>query len=73
VEVLYDGDHPDVFLHLQQPGVEQSGVPPNTSQVLLLGSGDSSLSGCTDAGSLYRGSGYWAQVRGPLLLLACGL
>lgn len=61
VEVLYDSDHPDVFLHLQQPGVQVTGPPPNASQVLLLGSGEASFNGYTDAGSLYRGSGYWAQ------------
>ena len=47
-------------MHIQQPGATLSGAAPNTSQVLLLDT-STSLSGYTQTGSLYRGSGYWAQ------------
>lgn len=60
IEVLYDSSHPDIFVHIQQPGSKLSGPAPNTSQVLLL-STTSSVNGYTDQGSLYRGSGYWSE------------
>lgn len=58
--MLYDSSHPDVFVHLQNPGASLSGAAPNTSQALLLTT-TSDVSGYTGVGSLYRGSGYWTQ------------
>ena len=61
VEKLYDSDHPDVFLHLQQAGGNFENIaPPNTTEVLLLAS-SVAVNGFTNAGSLYRGSGYWGS------------
>lgn len=60
VEVFYDSDHPDVFIHIQSPGAALNGPAPNSSQVLLLTT-TSAVNGYSKAGSLYRGSGYWAQ------------
>ena len=60
-EIFYDSDHPNVFVHIQNPGASLAGVQaPNSSKVLLL-SEDNGVNGYTNAGSLYRGSGYWAQ------------
>ena len=64
-EIFYDSDHPDVFVHIQNPGASLTGVAaPNASKVLLL-SQSTGVNGYANAGSLYRGSGYWAQ--GPSL------
>ena len=60
IEVLYDSSHPDVFVHIQQPGAALSGAAPNTSQVLLL-TATTAANGYQQAGSLYRGSGYWSE------------
>ncbi len=57
---MYDTTYPDVFVHIQQPGAALSGAAPNTSQVLLLGAA-TAVSGYTQTGSLYRGSGYWSE------------
>lgn len=62
VEVFYDSVHPDIFVHIQQPGTllgSALGAGPNTSEVLLL-STSNALGGYQAAGSLYRGSGYWS-------------
>lgn len=58
VEVFYDSDHPDVFLHIQQADAQPTGAAPNSSQVLLLTT-TAAVNGYTSAGSLHRGSGYW--------------
>lgn len=60
IEILYDSSHPDVFVHMQQPGASLTGSAPNASQVLLLTT-TTGVNGYTEAGSLYRGSGYWTQ------------
>lgn len=63
-EIFYDSDHPDVFVYIQNPAASLTGPAPNSSKVLLLNS-QPAVNGYTNAGSLYRGSGYWAQ--GPSL------
>lgn len=60
IEVLYDSSHPDVFVHIQQPGAALASPAPNTSQVLLLDTA-TAVNSYTSGGSLYRGSGYWSE------------